>query len=119
MGWLESIEAEKHEVKFSPQARMQIEWLKEQGVQELENFLLQQLQYDPLNSKKKRLSQITDSAAVLAYRTWRAHFSFHERQIQVCEIFSGYSHDDLKNPADLYHDKEIHRRFLEEFKNFC
>ncbi len=124
MGWLENLEKEKFEVQFSASAQLQLEFLKSLGLQELRNFILQQLQFDPLNSKKKRVHELSSAQdeqgpatnAVLAYRTWRAQFSVLAQNITVQDIFSGYASADLAPGApDPYNDKDIHRQFLLKF----
>jgi tRNA-Thr(GGU) m(6)t(6)A37 methyltransferase TsaA len=124
VGWLADLDQEKYDVQFTPRAQAQIEFLKGLGIQELQNFLLQQLQFEPLNSKKKRVRLISHSqnemnstgTGVLAYRTWRAEFSILNRDVSIQNIFSGYTAEDLaRNAEDPYRDKDSHRRFLAEF----
>ncbi|MEZ0391566.1 MAG: tRNA (N6-threonylcarbamoyladenosine(37)-N6)-methyltransferase TrmO [Pseudobdellovibrionaceae bacterium] len=115
MGWLEAIEKQKFEVKFSDAAKEQLEFLKSQGLLELENFLVQQLSFEPLNSKKKRVQILSDQEAVLAYRTWRAQFQIQETQIEIQNLFSGYSQQDLNQLEDTYQDKALHRLFQSQF----
>jgi tRNA (adenine37-N6)-methyltransferase len=116
LGWLENIETQKHRVQFSKLAEAQIQDLKEMGVSELRNFLLQQLQFDPLNTKKKRVRVISETHAVLAYRTWRAWFSREGSEILVEKLTSGYKTGDLGGQSeDPYHDKENHRQFLSRY----
>ncbi|MGZ5280458.1 MAG: tRNA (N6-threonylcarbamoyladenosine(37)-N6)-methyltransferase TrmO [Pseudobdellovibrionaceae bacterium] len=118
IGWLQNIEEAKFTVQFSEMAQAQIDFLKQHQVHELTNFLLQQLQFDPLNTKKKRLKILSKTEGTLAYRTWRAQFTVQDQGIQILKIFSGYSTDDLSNAgADTYQDKDIHRAFLERFQS--
>ena len=48
---------------------------------------------------------------------FRIAFSFDEsrRQIELLQIYSGYSAEDLKAGEDIYGDKPIHRDFLAHF----
>jgi hypothetical protein len=53
---------------------------------------------------------------VLAYRTFRIHFSYDEsaRSVLLQRITSGYTAEDLNPEAeDKYGDKELHRAFLQ------
>ncbi len=118
LGWLENIETQKHQVKFSDLAEQQIQFLKAEGVTEIQNFLLQQLQFDPLNSKKKRVRCLNENEAVLSYRTWRAWFQWKPSEVLIEKISSGYTPEELdpsKLGEDPYQDKEIHRRFVTQF----
>lgn len=115
MGWLDQIESEKFEIQFSSLAKKQIAYLQAAQVTEIENFLIQQLSYDPLNGRKKRVQPLSPNEAILAYRTWRARFRHENKKIEVLSIFSGYSIEDLNEVQDPYQDKEFHRSFLRDF----
>lgn len=115
VGWLEGIESAKWQVDFSPQAEQQIKWLEEQGLTQLKSFIQAQLEFDPLDNKRKRVEKYKEGFR-LAYRTWRVDFVADEnkRSIEVDSIHSGYSSYDLEASEDRYTDKEIHRQFLRE-----
>lgn len=115
-GWLSGIESQAFQVQFSELALRQIDFLKGHQIQELQNFLQQQLQYDPMNPKKKRLRLLSEMSGILAYRTWRAQFTLAEKTIRVEKIFSGYDSYELTSEApDPYQDKQIHRAFANQF----
>jgi len=109
--WLQDTEA--FEVRLSEKVLNQLEYLEKSGVSQLRSFLQHQLEFDPINSKKKRVKPIEEKESfyVLAYRTWRAEFSLRGNQINVEGIFSGYSAEDLENNEDPYFDKNLHRQF--------
>lgn len=111
-GWLQT--ADKFEVQFSSEASVQIQFLKEQGLSQLQDFILNQLEYDPINDDKKRVKPLEGSRYVLAYKTWRVQFLLNEtnRVVDVERIFSGYSEQDLAGGEDVYGDKNVHREFL-------
>lgn len=111
LGWLEGIENQRFEIQLSPKAQSQIDFLAGLGIAELKNFLIQQLSFDPLNSKKKRVEILAERSGILAYRTWRARFEIFEQMIEIKEIFSGYSDQELNHPEDPYKDKDLHRKF--------
>lgn len=106
--WLAA--AEKHRVCFCDKAERDLQWLESQGLSQLRGFLLHQLEYEPTNSKKKRVKE-SDDGFVIAYRTWRAFFKIENSEVQIEKIFSGYSAEDLQSGDDTYGDKELHRRF--------
>lgn len=108
-GWLGT--PEKYAVLFSEAARKKLSLLKELGVSQFEDFVLNQLEYDPTNADKKRVAP--ESATwILAYRTWRLRFELKEKEVHVLDIFSGYTPAEIADSCDPYKDKQIHRDFL-------
>jgi tRNA-Thr(GGU) m(6)t(6)A37 methyltransferase TsaA len=115
VGWLEHIDSLKWQVDFSLHAAKQIRWLEERGLTQLESFTQAQLEFDPLDSQRKRVEECNDGFR-LAYRTWRVDFTADQdkRWIHVDSIQTGYSMDDLNTNEDPYMDKDLHRQFLRE-----
>ena len=113
--WLELAGLNKNTISFSPLAETQLEFL-ESDVPRLRNFITRQLEFDPINKGKKRVEN-KDFFWTLSYRTWRIDFSYSENSIGILNIHSGYSVADLELEEDKYADKEIHRRFIKEFKD--
>lgn len=125
--WLR--DATKYSVSFTAPALKQLQWLEAQGVTQLKSFLQHQLEYEPTNSKKKRVKEFKNenvegmpegesekmAAFVIAYRTWRALFSITDTSVEIQNIFSGYSKEDLNQNEDPYADKGIHREFKKLF----
>lgn len=107
--WLK--DAEKFSVNFSEKSLAQLEWLEKQGLEQLRGFLLHQLEYEPTNTKKKRVKADGDKF-VIAYRTWRARFTVLDQTVKVEDIHSGYSPSDLAAAEDPYLDKNLHKDFL-------
>ncbi|MBX3023080.1 MAG: tRNA (N6-threonylcarbamoyladenosine(37)-N6)-methyltransferase TrmO [Bdellovibrionales bacterium] len=114
VGWLENIESERWLVEFNSQALQQMRWLEEHGVSQLQGFIKGQLEFDPLDHKRKRVEP-HDNGYRLAYRTWRVGFQVNEeaRTVQVESIHSGYSAEHLNAAVDPYEDKGLHRKFKE------
>lgn len=111
-GWLEGIERNRHRIEWTPEATSQLEWLRQNGLQNLKDFLEQQLEFEPFDKDRKRVSRTDDKLWVLAYRTWRAEFFLSgEKEVTVQKIFSGYSESDLADPEDKWADKELHRKY--------
>jgi tRNA-Thr(GGU) m(6)t(6)A37 methyltransferase TsaA len=113
-GWLG--EPAPNTIALDELAEEQLRYLEGQGLNTFRSFLQNQLEFDPLNSAKKRVSPQGDTA-VLAYKTWRARFVADEtaRTVRVKEIFSGYSEEDLAKTEDRYQDKALHRAFCATF----
>lgn len=110
-GWLEGIEKEKWNIRWSPDAEAQKQWLQENGVL-LGPIVQNQLEYDPTNSERKRVYPANETQWVFAYRTWRVLFECMKNQeIRCVKISSGYSTEDLAAVQDPYNDKELHRLF--------
>jgi tRNA (adenine37-N6)-methyltransferase len=114
VGWLENIESERWKIVFTTKATEQIQWLAEQGLTQLRGFICGQLEFDPLDHKRKRV-EATVNGYQLSYRTWRVNFKANElkRGIQVEIIQSGYSAFDLTVEEDPHDDKILHRQFLQ------
>lgn len=115
--WLETSSHPKNQIRFSPMADAQLEFLEINGVP-LKAFIARQLEYDPINESKKRVESHGHSYT-LAYRTWRIDFTFTEDTVGILAIRSGYTEEELneKSPgySDTYQDKPIHRKFNSEF----
>jgi len=112
--WLETAQVKKYQITFSPPAESHLDFLEMQGVNEIRTFVSRQLEYDPVNADKKRVSEHS-GFFTLAYRTWRIDFTLGENSVGILTIHSGYSAEDLKDFADPYGDKKIHRLFNKEF----
>lgn len=137
--WLQ--DAVKYSVHFTDLALLQMQWLESHGITQLRSFLQHQLEFEPTNSKKKRVkkfiktldkqyqieknfapseeSQITaeqNHLFVIAYKTWRTLFSVNNSSVVVQDIFSGYSAENLVQIDDPYSDKAIHRLFQKNFQ---
>ena len=83
------------------------------SAKELRPFILRQLEYDPINSDKKRVSE--DAGYwTLAYRTWRIDFTVGETIIGVLAIRSGYTPEELRDGHDTYLDKKLHQDFADQ-----
>ncbi len=113
IGWLEGIELERCQVLFTELAQTQLKYLE--ILTEFKSTIIDQLSFEPLNQKKKRVRKLSDSRAVFSYKTWRVEFSVDKNQIEVQKIYSGYSEEELKAPADPYQDKDLHRSFNQKF----
>lgn len=102
----------KMKISFSPNASDQLGFLEIHGLKELKSFIYRQLEFDPTNTDKKRVKELSGYWE-LSYRTWRIDFIItNEELISVIGIRSGYTESDLKNNEDPYQDKATHHLFL-------
>lgn len=110
--WLESSLCEKMNVTFSPLAAEQLDYLENQNsdLKQLRAYIFRQLEYDPTNTKKKRV-EFHQSYWILAYRTWRIDFVVSEQTVAILAIRSGYTPEELAHTDDPYSDKNIHLTF--------
>jgi hypothetical protein len=73
---------------------------------------------DVFDTTRRRLT-LDESAktGVLAYRTFRIHFTYDEssRKVSLQKITSGYTLEELCSPEDKYGDKKIHKEFVDLF----
>lgn len=114
VAWLENVASTRFQVSLSPQAQSQLEWLKNNGLTQLKSFIMNQLEYDPTNSQKKRVKEQSGYWEI-AYRTWRVDFLITEKKVGVLGIRSGYTKEELESTEDLYADKELHRGFVNAY----
>jgi tRNA-Thr(GGU) m(6)t(6)A37 methyltransferase TsaA len=110
-GWLERVSPQEiFEVSFCSPALEKISFLKENGY-DAENFCRIHLCREPLNPERKRLYEIPGGTEI-GFRTWRIRFRIIERTVQVFDLRSNYTAEDLaEGAADPYSDKDLHRRF--------
>lgn len=112
--WLENSKLPQHQITFSPFAESQLEFLSKYHLKEIRPFITRQLEFDPTNKNKKRVTK-GPHFWTLCYRTWRIDFTTSENIIAILSIRSGYSEQELFNIEDKYSDKDIHRAFVKEF----
>lgn len=101
----------KFKISYSPMAADHLQFLESHSMHELKPFIQRQLEYDPENSEKKRVTKEI-GYWVLAYRTWRIDFVITDQSISILGIRSGYTADDFKKDEDVYNDKHLHQKFL-------
>ena len=123
-GWVEEQVGDLWTVEMSDAFATQNRWIAERSAFDLESFARVQLSRgnfskDVFDSSRRRLT-VDENAktGVLAYRTFRIHFSYDDSCCKVVlqRISSGYSDADL-NPEteDKYGDKQLHRDFIANF----
>lgn len=120
-GWVEEQVGDLWNIEMSEEFAAQNRWISENSAFDLFSFAQVQLSRgnfskDVFDSSRRRLT-IDEKACtgVLAYRTFRIHFSYNEqeRKVVLLRIASGYTAEDLKPGAeDKYGDKDLHRNFL-------
>ncbi len=112
-GWLETATEAPWTVTFTDDAQKQLDWLADNGVDCLQDFLVQQLSDEPFNHKRKRIEQLDHTHWEIAYRTWRVKLKVEEakHQLEVQAIYSGYCDAELAEDEDKYRDKVVHRGF--------
>ena len=117
-GWVNKNIEEIYEVIFEPAANLQCTWLKEEANINLFNFARLQLEFNPTDLSRKRISvEVPGSDFILAYRTWRIIYNLieSERKVFIQEIRSGYDADEISGGEDKYKDKEVHKAFVHKF----
>lgn len=92
-------------------------WLIENCELDLKYLCHSQLAIGPLGKDRKRIQWTSESQGLLAFRTWRIMFEITKREMQVLDIHSGYSQDELKlAKIDPYQDKKQHLNFCQVFR---
>src|ERR1039457_6576750 len=121
-GWVKSGLENIYEVKFESLAENQCAWLKKEADINLVNFARLQLEFNPVDDSRKRISEVEVKGRkkgmfILAYRTWRIYYHVNEkeRKVIIKEVRSGYSPGELNDSGeDLYLDKAIHKKFKKQ-----
>ncbi len=116
-GWVDAQSAELWTVVASPRFRQESDWIFKMCGWDLQSFAECQLSNNPLDSTRRRVKVDRERhMAELAFRTFRIDFDFEAnlKQILLKKIRSGYSADELAFSEDVYHDKDLHRAFLNQ-----
>jgi len=121
-GWVKKNIEEIYEVVFEPTSNLQCTWLKEEANINLFNFARLQLEFNPTDLSRKRITSFEmpdsiDKYFVLAYRTWRIYYRINEdgHKVIIKDIKSGYDEEDMQNQDDKYKDKNLHKLYLAKF----
>ncbi len=119
LGWLDGIENAAYHLEFSDLALTQISWLEEKTGIDFKAYLLRNLEYQPTNSRHKRVRiEEGKNTYHLALKTWRLFFEIDElhKKILIVKAFPGYSDTKLKEElSDPHNDKAIHKAFVKAF----
>ena len=123
-GWVEEQVGDLWTIEESEDFAAQNRWIAERSAFDLLSFAQVQLSRgnfskDVFDSSRRRLTLDENAkTGILAYRTFRIHFSYDESLRKVCllKITSGYTAEDLReNSEDKYGDKQLHRGFVKIF----
>ena len=123
-GWVEEQVGDLWTIEESEDFAAQNRWIAERSAFDLLSFAQVQLSrgnfsMDVFDCSRRRLTLDENAkTGILAYRTFRIHFSYDEssRTVWLQKIASGYTAEDLKeNSEDKYGDKQLHRDFLMNF----
>lgn len=117
-GWVKNDIENIFEVCLDNRANEQCNWLRETANINLIDFARLQLEFNPTDSTRKRITDLRNDCFILAYRTWRIIYSVNEdkREVIIAEIRSGYSKEELTNTGeDKYEDKKLHLLFDKQF----
>lgn len=112
LGWVS--EAQEYQITFTSQVDKEILFLKTFGLTELKPTLQQQLRFHPTDKRRKRVALLDDQRHeyLFSYRTWRIRFRLAEKTIQILDVRSGYSAEELRNLSeDPHNDKILHQNF--------
>ena len=119
-GWVEEQVGDLWNIEVSDTFAEQNRWIAERSSFDLLSFAQVQLSRgnfskDVFDTTRRRLTLDENAqTGVLAYRTFRIHFSYDELSRSVClqKITSGYTPEELHSSEDKYGDKPLHRDFL-------
>ncbi|MBP5246527.1 MAG: tRNA (N6-threonylcarbamoyladenosine(37)-N6)-methyltransferase TrmO [Fibrobacter sp.] len=116
-GWVDGQNSDLWKIIPSSRFQKENDWIFEMCGWDLQSFAECQLANSPLDASRRRVKvHLENHTAELAFRTFRIDFDFDEasKQILLKEIRSGYSSEELASSEDVYHDKDLHRDFLQQ-----
>lgn len=117
-GWVDQVSLAQFEIVETEMFRKKIDWLTREGEGRLRPFISEQLRYQPYDTDRKRLEIASEPTGVhtIAFRTWRIDFrETSPRQLEIVDLRSGYSEDEINSTTDTFGDKELHRKFRKAF----
>jgi tRNA-Thr(GGU) m(6)t(6)A37 methyltransferase TsaA len=119
IGWLEGVNDQKYKVLFSDGSALSLKlaWIQKHGLSDLVDFAIRQLEYEPFDHRRKRVTELRPNLWQLAYKTWRIQFQTTSElnTLQVIDLTSGYHETELGTVEDPHQDKALHRAFCQQF----
>ena len=116
-GWRENLSNTALPVTFNAISRQKAGFILENGGPDILEFCHVQLGTRDIDPKRLRLSPPDENGLqTLAFRTWRIIFEHAPGGVNILDVRSGYSLQELApDSEDKYQDKELHRRFKAVF----
>ncbi len=117
-GWVENVNESQYELIEAPGFASKIKWLQKHGESRLEDFISEQLAFQPFDTDRKRvvLATIEGEPHSIAFKTWRIDYQIKsEYVLELLNVRSGYSELELGDVTDSYGDKQLHRDFRKAF----
>lgn len=118
-GWLVS-NKKSYNVKFSNYFEKQNEWLVKNGDFNIENYAKVQLQFEPDNTFRKRITKNQNGNEydyILKFRTWFLEYQINhdDATVFVERVQSEYSKEDVLDDNKELKEKEVHIKYYKDF----
>ncbi len=86
-GWVEKLE-KTFSIIFAELAEEQLNWVFEKYSINLKNYIKVQLQFEPENVFRKRITSLSENIFILSYRTWKIHYEVdkHNNSVYILKI---------------------------------
>jgi hypothetical protein len=112
-GWLTGLADAPRELVWLPEATARADWVASHAGLDVRHFAHVQLRHEPTAADRKRITADPSRLGgwVIAYRTWRLHYTLAPGRVTLHTLTSGYTATDLGEPNDRHHDKAAHRAF--------
>ncbi len=116
-GWVKDYKEQEYKLEFSKNFLDKSAFVNEIANYDLKDLSFVQLRFNPTDSTKKRVINLSSNGYEIAFRTWRVKFICCEenKSLFLEDIYSGYSKEELLESFDKYNDKEYHRVFNNTF----
>ncbi len=114
-GWRDELVLTEWTHEFSPEAKAQMDWIREQTGLDLANFCAVQLKYEPFNPARKRIDNLMSGVWAIHCRTWRIQYraDADTHLLHFDFVKTNYAPEELApGSPDPYADKDVHRAFV-------
>jgi tRNA-Thr(GGU) m(6)t(6)A37 methyltransferase TsaA len=112
-GWLDNIVKDNYSIKYSLEAEVKVNYLKQHGV-DLTGAISSQLAFNPFDKTRKKFDA-DDNGFTLRFKTWIIKFTITNDLITIENIYSGYQDYNTLCGNDTPADLTVHRLFNEKF----
>ncbi len=115
-GWLDNVVKDNYSVKYSEDAGIKINFLKQHNT-DLTGAIISQLAFNPYDKTRKKFEEC-NQGFIFRFKTWKIIFIIDDDQIAIQNICSGYEDYNELRGNDTPEDLAVHKMFNEKFRTF-
>jgi len=115
-GWIANEKPHQYTIIWIERSEKQAIFIEKKTGLAIRDTILQRLSENPLPFPGHRIKQISLSAYVLAFKTWRIHYSIANFEVTIEKITSGYDQETLEGKkTSRWPDVSVHQSFINMF----